>query len=301
MIPESYIFLMKIRNYGKAARAACQYRRIDIQGFRDLVASHWQMEAEGALMEKRQSKASKQPRTIPLKERLGEQPPGLCKPLRCNRPVEDESGNVQTPSDTHLSGPTRRTKGKMRAYPLQTSPTRESRRDGAGEPSSATHSAHRQSEDSEEREREIEWENQRTPCFHRYHMKEINFFHRLWQIVADPRCRRALISCGMVQLAQALCGINAFAFFSSSLIDANLSDNFPLNLGISFGVVNFTFGLLTPYLSDRLGRTTLLLGGLPFMTLFMFILASVIVESNPAREPTVYLVNRGTSNQSELR
>ena len=234
MVPESYIFLMKTRNYRKAARSACQYRRTDIQGLRDLAASHFQMEAEGALMEKRKE-ATKQRKqaptrkktlpmsryntfdeTRPLEERLREGPPGVC------RDVGD-----------------------------------------GGE------------------------------CPHHYHMKEVHFFKRLWQVFADARCRRALISCGMAMLTQSVCGINAFAFYSSSLLDAGLSSSASANLSISFGIVNFCFGLLAPFLSDRLGRTTLLLGGLPFMSLFMFMLAGLIAPSNPARDATILVVSCG--------
>lgn len=232
MVPESYIFLMKTRRYLKAAQAACLYRKSDIKGYQDLVSSHFQMEAEGQLMEQR--KAAKKTtnkdlenmtpkdraaldETRPLPERLADGPPGLCP-----EPVAT---------------------GKM------------------------------------------------TSCTHRYHMKEANFFSRLWQVFADARCRRALISSGLVMLTQALCGINAFAFFSSLYLPGGIDPDFGTIFSASFGAVNVLFGLITPFISDRYGRTTLLLFGLPFMTIFMFILSGMFETAKSERTPLVMVVS----------
>jgi Sugar (and other) transporter len=259
MVPESYIFLMKTRRYPKAAEAACLYRKSRLQGFRDLLASHFQMEAEGELMKMRKDQKNAERRvrdeealtsigsgpladrsneafvdeTKPLKDRLPGVPPGVCL-----------GSSATTTITIAING---------------------AAVDGA---------------------REVE-------CPHRYHMKEIHFFQRLWQIFEDARCRRALLSSGMAMEAQALCGINAFAFFSSSLLADGIPAADSLALGTAFGAVNFGFGLLTPFLSDRLGRTTLLLLGLPVMSVVMFILAAIfkLEHDNSARTPVIMLVS----------
>lgn len=254
MVPESYVFLMKTRQYPKAAEAACLYRRSRIQGLRNLIASHFQMEAEGQLMRMRKEtkKAEHQPRyrdeenlhshetvtsadrdndavadeTKPLRQRLTGEPPGICLEV-----------------------------------------------------------------DSTSTEAEVGRQARTVECSHLYHMKEIHFFKRLWQVFVDARCRRALLSSGMAMMAQSLCGINVFAFFSSLFLNADISSSASLALGISFGSVNFAFGLITPVLSDRLGRTTLLLLGLPVMAVLAFILASVFELQNSARTPTILIVS----------
>jgi hypothetical protein len=252
MVPESYIFLMKTRRYPKAAEAACLYRKSRLQGFRDLIASHFQMEAEGELMKMRKDQKKAECRVRdeettpshgngspadrnneafvdeirPLKDRLSGVLPGVCLGLYSITTNEEAVGGVRT-----------------------------------------------------------------IECPHRYHMKEIHFFQRLWQVFEDARCRRSLLSSGMAMEAQALCGINAFAFFSSSLLSAGIPSSVSLALGTAFGAVNFSFGLLTPLLSDRLGRTTLLLLGLPVMAVLMFILASLFELKNSARTPVIVLVS----------
>jgi Sugar (and other) transporter len=255
MVPESYIFLMKTRRYSKAAEAACLYRKSRLQGFRDLLASHFQMEAEGELMKMRKDQKNAEchlrdeenttsnrsdpladrsneafvDETKPLKDRLPGVPPGVC----------------------------------LGSYTTTTSPARNG---------------------------EILGGARRVKCPHRYHMKEIHFFQRLWQIFEDARCRRALLSSGVAMEAQALCGINAFAFFSSSLVNTGIDPSVSMALATAFGGVSFGFGLLTPLLSDRLGRTTLMLLGLPVMSVLMFILATLFELENSARTPVIVLV-----------
>jgi MFS family permease len=48
-------------------------------------------------------------------------------------------------------------------------------------------------------------------CTHRYHTRFAEFFLRLRDVCwADQRCRRALLSSGLLMVTQAICGINAF-------------------------------------------------------------------------------------------
>lgn len=238
MIPESWMFLMKTREYSKATEAACLYRNNPIQGYRDVISSHFQMEAEGELIKIRKAAKTRKTKsgcdeenvpaggavsdeTRPLSERLINGPPGLCS-------------KSQTASSK---------------------------------------------------------DEQLSKCSHSYHMSEANFFKRMWLVMDDPRCRHALVSGGVVMLTQALCGINAFAFFSSSLLEAGLNPHESLKLALCFGGVSFGFGLLTPFLSDRLGRTTLALLGLPIMAIFMFILASLFALGNSAKTPSIIAVS----------
>ena len=251
LVPESYVFLMKTREYPKAAEVACLYRRSQLQGLRNLIASHFQMEAEGEFMQMR--KADEHQARIHDKENGNSR--------ETVPPVHHNNGaivNETKPLSERLLG----------SVPGRCLDVNETTEDG-----------------------EAGNRTRRRECPHRYHMKEIHFFRRLWQIFEDARCRRALLSNGMVMGAQSLCGINAFAFFSSSLLNAGIPPSVSLALAIAFGGVNLGFGLITPFLSDRLGRTTLVLLGLPVMSVLMFILASVFELDNSARTPTIMLVS----------
>ncbi|KAI0453774.1 sugar transporter-domain-containing protein [Xylaria acuta] len=93
------------------------------------------------------------------------------------------------------------------------------------------------------------------------------------QLFTRRRLRNALVSSSMVALAQQLCGINLFAFYSGPLFSGLLHDNtnklFPLVYSLVFGVVNFVFGLPAIRSIDTLGRRKWLVLTLPLMCLFM--------------------------------
>lgn len=123
-------------------------------------------------------------------------------------------------------------------------------------------------------------------CAHTYHTRFLDFFKRLWQVCwTDVRCQRALLSSGLLMVAQAICGINALAFFSSSMVDAGISEDRSVLLALLFGAVNFGFGLLTLRWTDKYGRTTLALIGLPLMSLSAFILAGLFKISRAYEGP----------------
>ena len=108
LVPESQTFLLKKPDYPAAFEAASQLRSNAILASRDIIASHFQMEAEGELMHQRKKgkhyrrnkdaarvsspnattntvkvsnrkKSTPPPETKPLPERL-EGPPGVCQP-----------------------------------------------------------------------------------------------------------------------------------------------------------------------------------------------------------------------------
>jgi hypothetical protein len=210
MVPESYIFAMKVGDYQKAAESTCSYSMSRLTGFRNLLSAHFQMETEASLLKLN----APLPPTRELRDRLHRDPPGVC----------------------HIELRTRECSG------------------------------------------------------HTYHMKTRNFYIRLGDIIGIPRNARALLSCAIIMSSQALCGINAFAFFPTSLVPGGLPVDMAMKLALSFGVVNFVFGLLTPLLSDKLGRTNLVLMGLPLMAILMFLLASffAIHEDNSARVGAIF-------------
>ncbi|EWG53218.1 hypothetical protein FVEG_11693 [Fusarium verticillioides 7600] len=82
--------------------------------------------------------------------------------------------------------------------------------------------------------------------------------------------RNAVYSTCIVSLAQQLCGVNVFAFYSNKMF-SGAYDNSKATLAYSvgFGGVNFLFGLLAMRSIDTLGRRRWLLFTLPLMSLFL--------------------------------
>ncbi|EKJ75378.1 hypothetical protein NXS19_013196 [Fusarium pseudograminearum] len=82
------------------------------------------------------------------------------------------------------------------------------------------------------------------------------------------RLRNALWSSCTVALAQQLCGINVFAFYSNGIFsDWGVKTSMGYSFG--FGCVNFLFGLLAMRSIDIIGRRRWLLSTLPLMSLFL--------------------------------
>ncbi|TDZ30004.1 putative polyol transporter 1 [Colletotrichum spinosum] len=82
------------------------------------------------------------------------------------------------------------------------------------------------------------------------------------------RLRNAVWSTCTVALAQQLCGINVFAFYSNDFFIGS-SGRLKEALIYSFGAVNFFFGLLAIRSIDNFGRRRWLLVTLPLMSLFL--------------------------------
>ncbi|CAG1966395.1 unnamed protein product [Fusarium graminearum] len=82
------------------------------------------------------------------------------------------------------------------------------------------------------------------------------------------RLKNALWSSCTVALAQQLCGINVFTFYSNGIFsDWGVKTSMGYSFG--FGCVNFLFGLLVMRSIDIIGRRRWLLSTLPVMSLFL--------------------------------
>ncbi|GKU04639.1 polyol transporter 2 [Fusarium langsethiae] len=82
------------------------------------------------------------------------------------------------------------------------------------------------------------------------------------------RLRNALWSSCTVALAQQLCGINVFAFYSNGIF-SDYGVRTSMGYSFGFGCVNFFFGLLAMRSIDIIGRRRWLLSTLPVMSLFL--------------------------------
>ncbi|KAI0173450.1 hypothetical protein GGR52DRAFT_571961 [Hypoxylon sp. FL1284] len=104
------------------------------------------------------------------------------------------------------------------------------------------------------------------------------------QLFTRRRLRNALISSSIVSLAQQLCGINVFAFYSGTLFSGALGQRDqlkPMIYSLANGAVNFVFGLPAIRTIDTLGRRKWLVLTLPFMCLFMLAASLSTFIENP--------------------
>ncbi|CZS73907.1 unnamed protein product [Fusarium graminearum] len=84
------------------------------------------------------------------------------------------------------------------------------------------------------------------------------------------RLKNALWSSCTVALAQQLCGINVFTFYSNGIFsDWGVKTSMGYSFGFEVGCVNFLFGLLVMRSIDIIGRRRWLLSTLPVMSLFL--------------------------------
>lgn len=99
----------------------------------------------------------------------------------------------------------------------------------------------------------------------------MDFGRSFKQLFQQRRLYNALISTATVNLAQQLCGVNVFAFYSGDLFtQAGAEDKFrSMALSLGFGAINFVFALPAVRSIDTLGRRSWLILTLPFMALFM--------------------------------
>lgn len=131
-----------------------------------------------------------------------------------------------------------------------------------------------------------EWDRGPNDCQHSYHRKDWDFYKRLFVVIRSPRCRNAFISCGLVIVAQAAGGINAFALLSSLQIPSKLW-NRPTIWALSFGSVNCACSFFTLLVMDKWGRTTLVLIRLPLIAILMGILTVVFATVDDRFQRTV--------------
>ncbi|KAH8159842.1 hypothetical protein CIB48_g8405 [Xylaria polymorpha] len=131
-----------------------------------------------------------------------------------------------------------------------------------------------------------------------------NYITQYKQLFTRRRLRNALVSSSIVSLAQQLCGINVFAFYSGPLFSGLLHNNtdrlLPLVYSLVFGVVNFIFGLPAIRTIDTLGRRKWLVLTLPLMCLFMTAaaLSTLIPESKTRGGIVALFVYRRSYPQS---
>ncbi|TBU25760.1 hypothetical protein BD311DRAFT_808927 [Dichomitus squalens] len=109
--------------------------------------------------------------------------------------------------------------------------------------------------------------------------------NKFLQLFTVPRNRRAVLASSIVMFMQQFCGINAIAYYSSTIfVQGGFSQTSALIASFGFGAVNFVFAGPAVWTIDTFGRRNLLLVSFPLMAamLLMTGFAFWIPESSPA-------------------
>ncbi|CAG8055070.1 unnamed protein product [Penicillium olsonii] len=94
----------------------------------------------------------------------------------------------------------------------------------------------------------------------------VSLASRVWELFTVPRLRRAMISSSLIVIAQQFSGINAMAFYSSTIFaEAGYSPRDCLLASLGFGLTMFVFAIPAIYTMDTFGRRNLLLFTFPNM------------------------------------
>ncbi|KAH9023578.1 hypothetical protein EDB83DRAFT_2508214 [Lactarius deliciosus] len=94
--------------------------------------------------------------------------------------------------------------------------------------------------------------------------------NRYLELFTIPRNRRATLGSFIVMFMQQLCGVNAIAYYSSTIFrQANFSEIQALLASWGFGALNFVMAFPAVYTIDTFGRRNLLLVTFPLMSVFL--------------------------------
>ncbi|KAJ5993314.1 hypothetical protein N7451_009038 [Penicillium sp. IBT 35674x] len=116
--------------------------------------------------------------------------------------------------------------------------------------------------------------------------------HRLWELFAVPRLRRAMISSAIIVTAQQFSGINIMSFYSSSIFsEAGYSTRDCLLASLGFGLTTFVFAFPAVWTMDTFGRRNLLLFTFPNMAWCLLAagLCFLLPSDSSARVPLIAL------------
>ncbi|KAI4947472.1 hypothetical protein J4E91_006826 [Alternaria rosae] len=117
-----------------------------------------------------------------------------------------------------------------------------------------------------------------------YNIGVNGYYKRLRELWSNKRCRRALLCASASMITQTLTGVNTIAFLGTIVwpnAERN-SDRTAATIGLAFGAANYVFGLPAYWSSDRLGRSVMLLLGLPNMAWSILVFAFLFKIPDPS-------------------
>ncbi|EME28376.1 MFS transporter, SP family, sugar:H+ symporter [Galdieria sulphuraria] len=106
------------------------------------------------------------------------------------------------------------------------------------------------------------------------------------RIVFEKSSVRRLIMLGIaLQIAQQFCGVNAVMYYFDYVLQlTGMTVSRSINVSVSLGFATMLFALPTIWLIDRVGRRTLLLLSMPFLSLTLWVCGLSFLGGNELRE-----------------
>ncbi|GAA5934240.1 sugar porter family MFS transporter [Sporobolomyces koalae] len=105
------------------------------------------------------------------------------------------------------------------------------------------------------------------------------------QLFREPRNRRAMLASTILMFGQQFCGVNAIAYYSSTIFrNTGASITKSLLGSFGYGLLNWVFALPAFLTIDSFGRRSLLLFTFPFLSFFLFIAGSGFYIKSPHGE-----------------
>lgn len=291
LMPESPRYLMKHGKYKRALEAFIMIQTTPLLASRDFMYAHAQLDFESRLM---RADGNEQGNLADRIVRSENDPPSGITRARGNGQT---SLSVSPAHSVRLSREERAVNGREFLEPRdshQQSSSRENHRQNGNVELS---NFRRQDSDLSSLDAElanIRAERQDNPYV--YHIGVTGYFKRLGELWSNKRCRRALLSSSIAMLTQQLSGVNTIAFLGTTVWENSLgtatSPKVSAIIGLIFGAANYIGGLPSYWLSDKFGRSIMLLFGLPntAWSMLVFALLFQIREGSAARVPLVSIM-----------
>ncbi|RYN47105.1 hypothetical protein AA0114_g8015 [Alternaria tenuissima] len=292
LMPESPRYLMKHGNYRKALEAFEQVQTTQLLASRDFMYAHAQLDFESRLLKGKVNQLGNLAERVDISTSSFASEPSLITPDR----VQLETVVSQAPIPP----------GGL----IQGSNTEATNGGTTIEPGNSQHQHRSHTEQNENTNIELAVLNRRWSDVtslnldtevkrakkksnpYSYNIGVNGYYKRLRELWSNKRCRRALLSASVSMITQTLTGVNTIAFLGTIIWNNAITDNsdqIAAIIGLAFGAANYVFGLPAYWSSDRLGRSIMLLLGLPNMawSILVFAFLFKISESESVRTPLI--------------
>jgi MFS family permease len=276
LMPESPRYLMKHGKYRRALEAFEQVQTTQLLASRDFMYAHAQLDFESRLLKGEVNQLGNLAERVDISTLSFSGEPSSMTPDR----VQLETVGSQASTSPGRS--------------IQGSNTEATNRGTRAEPGHSQHRSRSRTGQNENTNIELATLNRRWSDVtslnldvevkrakkkhnpYSYNIGVNGYYKRLRELWSNKRCRRALLSASVSMITQTLTGVNTIAFLGTivwkNAITAN-SDQTAAIIGLAFGAANYVFGLPAYWSSDRIGRSIMLLLGLPNMAWSMLVFA----------------------------
>ena len=292
LMPESPRYLMKHGNYRKALEAFEQVQTTQLLASRDFMYAHAQLDFESRLLKGEVNQLGNLAERVDISTSSFAGEPSLVTPDRVQ--LETVVSQAPIPPGRLIQGSnTEATNGGTTIEPGNSQHQHGSRTEQNKNTNIELAVLNRRWSDvtSLNLDTEVKRAKKKSNPYS-YNIGVNGYYKRLRELWSNKRCRRALLSASVSMITQTLTGVNTIAFLGTIVWNNAITDNsdqIAAIIGLAFGAANYVFGLPAYWSSDRLGRSIMLLLGLPNMawSILVFAFLFKISESESVRTPLI--------------